>query len=308
MKLRKIYTIGETVYDIIISEGQIVAGKAGGSMLNASVSLGRLGMDVVFISEVGQDDLGELILNFLEENGVKTSFIQQFSDGRTPVALAFLDQNQNAKYTFYKQYPEKRFQQPFPVVTENDIVLFGSFFSLSPQVREPVMKFVKQAKDAGDIIIYDPNIRKPHSQEIPEFLTMIRENIALADIVRASDEDFQAIFDIRHPEKAFEVVQKCSKASLIFTCGGESVHLFSARFSKNYPVPAIEVVSTIGAGDNFNAGIAYSLIQQEIFRSDLATLKPANWDQIISSGISLSAEVCKSLDNYIPKHPINKAE
>ena len=153
MEARKIFTIGETVYDIIFSEGQIVAGKAGGSMLNASVSLGRLGMEVVFISEVGQDDLGNLIINFLKENGIKTGFIHQFKDGKTPVALAFLDQHQNARYTFYKQYPNIRLSQPFPEVTENDIVLFGSFFSISTEVREPVVNFVRKARQAGAIII-----------------------------------------------------------------------------------------------------------------------------------------------------------
>jgi len=134
---------------------------------------------------------------------------------------------------------------------------------------------------------------------------MIRENIAFADIVRASNEDFQAIFDIQHPENAYEMVRKCSEASLIYTCGGEAVYYFSNDFSKKYPVPKIEVVSTIGAGDNFNAGIAWSLVKQEIFRKDLAYLQADKRDCIISSGISLSAEVCKSLDNYIPAHPIN---
>lgn len=300
MKHRKIYTLGETIYDIIFSEGQIKAGKAGGSMLNASVSLGRLGMEVVFISEVGQDKLGDLIIKFLEENGIEARFIQRFTDGKTPVALAFLDENQNATYSFYKQYPNIRLNQPFPEVTESDIVLFGSFFSISPEVREPVVNFIRKARQAGAIIIYDPNIRKPHSHEVPAFLEMIFENMALADIVRASHEDFQVIFDIQDSEKAFEMVKKYSQASLVFTRGGESVDVFSAGFSRKYSVPKIEVVSTIGAGDNFNAGIAFSLVGQGILRKDLASLPPEKWDSIISSGISLSAEVCKSLDNYIP--------
>jgi len=304
MEIRKIYTIGETVYDIIFSTGEIKAGKAGGSMLNASVSLGRLGMDVVFISEVGQDDLGEVILNFLEENGIKTGFIHQFKDGKTPVALAFLDQHQNARYTFYKQYPNIRLNQPFPEVTENDIVLFGSFFSISPELRKPVVNFIMKARQAGAIIIYDPNIRKSHSHEVAGFMEMIFENLSFADIVRASHEDFQVIFGISDSGKAFEMVKNHSNASLVFTRGGENVDVFTSVFSKTYPIPKIEVVSTIGAGDNFNAGIAFSLVKQDIFRKELANMQAEKWDNIISSGISLSAEVCKSLDNYIPKKQV----
>ncbi len=308
MNKRRIFTIGETIYDIIFRNGKIEAGKAGGSMLNASVSLGRLGMNVVFISEVGSDDLGATIVKFLEENGINTSFIQPFTEGKTPVALAFLDENQNANYTFYKHYPAIRLNQQLPEVSENDIVLFGSFFSISPEVRLPVLKFIRKAKEVGAVIIYDPNIRKSHSHEVAAFFDMIYENLSLAGIVRASHEDFKAIFGISKPDEAFRMVKNHSDSLLVFTKGGESVDIFSAGFSKHYPVPKIEVVSTIGAGDNFNAGIAFSLIKQGIFRKDLANLSIEKWDNIISTGIRLSAAVCGSFDNYIPERAINNVK
>ena len=63
--MKKIYTIGETVYDIIFKNCQPIAAKAGGSMLNSSVSLGRLGLPVSFISEIGKDQVGGFIFVFL---------------------------------------------------------------------------------------------------------------------------------------------------------------------------------------------------------------------------------------------------
>jgi len=298
---RTIYTIGETVYDIIFENGQIKAGKPGGSMLNASVSLGRLGYDVCFISEVGNDDLGKLIVDFLDENGVNTSFLDRFSDGKTPVALAFLDEQKNAKYSFLKQYPQKRFQQQLPVVTGNDILLFGSFFSISQEVRQPVLKFVQQAKAAGAIVIYDPNIRRPHKNDLPELLPMIMENFSLADIVRSSHEDFHTIFETENPEEAFRITNQEGKAALIFTQGAGGIHLFTPNYTNHFEVPEIEVKSTIGAGDNFNAGIAKSLIDQRITKTGLRNLTIAQWDQIIHTGIDLSQQVCKSYDNYVER-------
>ena len=70
--MRKIFGIGETVLDIIFKDGQPQAAKAGGSVLNSAVSMGRMGLPVSFISEYGLDDVGELIDNFLNENGVNT--------------------------------------------------------------------------------------------------------------------------------------------------------------------------------------------------------------------------------------------
>ncbi|MBE0638523.1 MAG: carbohydrate kinase [Bacteroidales bacterium] len=296
---RTVYTIGETVYDIIFHHGQIQAGRVGGSMLNSSVSLGRLGYNSCFVSEVGNDDLGELVIDFLERNKVNARFIDRFNEGKTPVALAFLDDQKNARYTFLKDYPSIRLQQHLPQVTENDIVMFGSFFSISPAVRATVLRFLKQAGEAGALVIYDPNIRKPRKNEIPELLPMIFENFALADIVRASHEDFQTIFGTDEADEASRIVKVYSDAALIFTRGSNGIKLFAGDCIREYSVPAIEVLSTIGAGDTFNAGIAKSLIDQSILKRGLSEISPNQWDQLIQTGISLSQEVCLSYDNYV---------
>ncbi len=295
---RKIYTIGETVYDIIFQDNGIRAGKPGGSMLNASVSLGRLGFDVTFISELGKDNLGNLIINFLETNNVNTQYIDRFIDGKTPVALAFLDEIRNAHYSFYKNYPNQRLHQKMPVVSENDIVLFGSFFSISPEVRQPVLRFLRAAKSAGAILIYDPNIRNPHKSDLPHLLPFIYENFALADIIRASNEDFKTIFDSDDAGNVFQIIKKHGEAALILTRGGNSVSVFWGNDAVNYPVPEIQVFSTIGAGDNFNAGTALSIIEQNIFRSDLKMLSEKQWKAIVATGIKLSSSVCQSYENY----------
>ena len=91
--MRKVYGIGETVLDIIFKGGQPQAAKAGGSVLNSVVSMGRMSLPVSFISEYGVDDVGELIDSFLNENGVNTSSVHRFEDGSTSLALAFLDEN-----------------------------------------------------------------------------------------------------------------------------------------------------------------------------------------------------------------------
>lgn len=296
---RKIYTIGETVYDIIFNDGEIVSGKAGGSMLNTSVSLGRAGCDVSFISEVGDDDLGKTILNFLNENGVDVSFVYSFSKGKTPVALAFLDENKNANYSFYKAYPKQRSQQEFPVIHENDIVLFGSFFAVNPEVRQRVLDFVEKAKKAGALIIYDPNIRHPKAHNLEEVRKAVQENFAVADIVRASHEDFKVLFDTDDPEIAKEINLEYSGAHLLFTHAADFVFSANANHSAFYKVPPIDVVSTIGAGDNFNAGIIVALLKNKVYKQDLKNLDKKTWHKIIDSGISFSQEVCKSYENYI---------
>ena len=60
------------------------------------------------------------------------------------------------------------------------------------------------------------------------------------------------------------------------------------------------MVSTIGAGDNFNAGFVYGLIHENVTREDIDRgLTPEQWDNLIDYGMQFSAEVCRSINNYV---------
>jgi fructokinase len=146
--LRNVYCIGETVLDIIFKDGKLLAARPGGSMLNSAVSLGRSGTQVHFISDFGVDPAGNLIDRFLKENGVETQYVNRFTDGKTAVALAFLDGNNNADYTFFRVFPKSRLNLLLPDPAKGDIVLFGSFFSLDKTVRSKVIRFIRKARNS----------------------------------------------------------------------------------------------------------------------------------------------------------------
>ena len=68
-----------------------------------------------------------------------------------------------------------------------------------------------------------------------------------------------------------------------------------------YPVKQVDVVSTVGAGDNFNAGVLYGLVKGEVTRENLAQLTAAEWDSIMSNGLDFSAHACTLIENYVDK-------
>jgi fructokinase len=65
--MRKIYTIGETVLDIVFKDQHPVTAKAGGACLNSAVTLGRLNLPVYFVGEYGMDEVGNIIDAFLKK-------------------------------------------------------------------------------------------------------------------------------------------------------------------------------------------------------------------------------------------------
>ena len=102
-----IFAVGETILDIIFKDNLPKTARPGGSSFNASISLGRLGCPITLISEMGNDRVGDLIQDFMEENGVDTRYLSRYEEGQSAIALAFLDEKSDAQYQFYKDYPHQ---------------------------------------------------------------------------------------------------------------------------------------------------------------------------------------------------------
>lgn len=299
--MRRVIGIGETILDVLFKDNQPKAAVPGGSVFNGIISLGRAGANVTFISEVGGDKVGNIILDFMKDNGVKTDNVVVYPDRKSPVSLAFLNEKNDAEYIFYKDYPNLRLDADMPEVTGDDIVMIGSFYAITPQLRDKVKELLDKARKAGAIIYYDVNFRKTHAHEAIKLMPIILENFEYADIVRGSNEDFGFMFGITDPDKVYQHKVSFYCPRFICTNGADGLCLRTQTLKKDYPVEPIETVSTIGAGDNFNAGLVFGLLKNRIRKADLDELTEAEWDKIIASGMSFSKEVCTSIDNYISK-------
>jgi fructokinase len=79
------------------------------------------------------------------------------------------------------------------------------------------------------------------------------------------------------------------------------VLLYTKNFTKTYTTPHIKTVSTIGAGDSFNAGIIYGLQKLNITKQELPDLPEEKWDKLIEYAIRFATDVCRHYENYISK-------
>ncbi len=298
--MRSVFAIGETVLDIIFKDGQPQAAKPGGSSLNAAVTLGRLGKNVKFIGEYGEDPVGELVDKFLKENNVGTEFVSRFSDGKSALALAFLDADNNASYIFYKDFPEERLGTVPQESTENDIVTFCSIYAITREVRPQLMKFLNMARSNHSMLIYDPNFRSAHLHELEELRPFLLENFRMADIVRASDDDMELIFNVNNSDSAYDRISAMCPV-LVYTANVKGVFVHSPAGKFQFPVRKINTVSTIGAGDNFNAGLVYSFIRDGIMKEELVYLGKNGWERIITTAVDFATEVCLNWENYVSK-------
>lgn len=299
--MRKVIGIGETILDIIFQGNQPSVAVPGGSVFNGIVSLARLGVNVNFISETGNDRVGNMILRFMQENNIPTEHVNVFPDGKSPISLAFLNERSDAEYIFYKDYPKQRLDVFYPQIEEDDIVMVGSYYALNPVLREKILELLVQAREKKAIIYYDPNFRSSHKDEAMRLAPTIIENLEYANIVRGSAEDFFYMYNMQDVDKIYKDKIKFYCQRFICTAGSGNVSLRTNKVNKDYPVEPLEAVSTIGAGDNFNAGIIYGLLKCDVRYRDIDSLDEETWDKIIRCGKDFAAEVCKSFNNSVSK-------
>lgn len=301
--MRKVIGIGETVLDIIFRDNHPVDAVPGGSAYNALVSLGRVGVPGIFISETGADRVGEMIVSFLEENGIDGSGVRMFKGVKSPLSLAFLNERNDAEYVFYKDHPNDKLEMTMPEISPDDIVLISSFYAVNPVIRPQMKRVLDHARQSGAIIYYDVNFRPSHRDEVDELLPNILDNFAYADIVRGSDEDFQVMFSKDDSRQVYQenIMQRCD--TFIYTRGAQPIDIFTADGKcRSYEVPSIEgeIVSTIGAGDNFNAGFVYGLIREGITRDMLRQgVNDNQMRHIVDYAMAFSGDCCRSVQNYI---------
>ncbi|MBQ3997832.1 MAG: carbohydrate kinase [Paludibacteraceae bacterium] len=296
---KRVIGIGETVLDILFKNDQPQKAVPGGSTFNSIVSLGRAGVNCVMVTEVGGDHIGEMTCKFLRNNGVSDEFVCRHKGTKSHVTLAFLDENNDAQYTFYKDHASAALdgltiERMNELMKEGDVVLFGSFFAINPAIRPAVSTLLHNARKAGAWLYYDINFRKTHIPDIPDVIGNIEENMRLADVVRGSKEDFEYLYGVSDADVIYEKVQPfCNR--FILTDGAKEIRVYTPDQSERtkmkierFAVEPIDTVSTVGAGDNFNAGYIYAKLKG--LDSPAERVKMAQrWSQ----------DVCKQIGNNI---------
>lgn len=284
MTNHRVIGIGETVLDILFKDDQPLKAVPGGSTFNSIVSLGRAGVNCVMVTEVGGDHVGDMICRFLNENGVSSEYVFRRGHVKSPVSLAFLNEHNDAQYMFYKDSSPATLNGKLPEFSQDDVVLFGSYFAINPGIRPIVGGLLHEAHDQGAWLYYDVNFRKNYIADIPILKPSIEENMSLADVVRGSMEDFDYLYGLHDGDAIYAQVSRyCS--TLILTDGARSIWVYTPEGCETYPVQPIETVSTVGAGDNFNAGYIYAKLKGINDRIAMAQ----RWSQ----------DVCRQLGNNI---------
>jgi fructokinase len=285
---------GEALIDMLPREGSGGATHylpaCGGAVFNTAIALGRLGVPTGFFTGLSTDFFGDLLKAALVESEVDISRVR-FS--ARPSTLAFVKlSNGQASYAFFDENSAGRMLavSDLPLLGAEMQALHFSCISLIPEPCGSTYEALMAREHRDRVIMLDPNIRAAFVEDKAGHLQRMRRMIAMADIVKLSDEDLAWFGETgTHDEIASRWLAMGPKL-VVMTAGAKGATGWTAHGKVGVPSRRVTVVDTVGAGDTFNAGILAALHDGGLLsKRGVANLGLADVERALSVAASVAA-------------------
>lgn len=247
----RVLAVGEALVDIVHSADGTVTEHPGGSVANVAVALARLGQPVDLATWIGADEHGARIADWLRSSGVRLTPGSD-SAARTPSALATVDDTGSATYEF-----DLEWHLPGGTAAAGGALAVhtGSIAA----VLEPAMRELVTSMRATSTLSYDPNVRPAVMGPRDDVRAIVEAYVALADVVKVSDEDLAWLEPDTSPEAVAQRWLTCGPALVVLTRGAVGALAWCAAGEHVQPAASVDVVDTVGAGDAFTGALLWSL-------------------------------------------------
>jgi fructokinase len=266
---------------------------SGGAVFNTAIALGRLGVEVGFLTGLSTDLFGQQLAADLAASNVETRACIR-SD--LPTTLAFVRlENGQASYTFYDENTAGRSIDPDHAIAlpeAAETLYFGGISLIS----EPAADFyaaLAQRESQRRTIMLDPNVRAGFIRDEARYRDRLQRMVAVSDIVKVSDEDLHWIMpgNDRSTDEKGQALLDAGVKLVVVTRGGDGASAFTAAGERiDVPAARATVVDTVGAGDTFNAGFLAGLHEQGMLGADqLAALDAEGLRRALTKAAAVAA-------------------
>jgi fructokinase len=261
---------GEALIDLVIDASGSVTPLPGGAPFNVARTIARLGGNCQYVGRLSDDAFGEVLRSSLEEAGV-TIAIPDPTPAPTTLAVARIDERRSAEYKFYLDGTSASELTPTDVSAEvldgSEAITLGGLGLLVEPTASTLTALIQQ-RPPGATILLDPNCRPAAVADASAYRELIDTFIRQVDIVKVSTDDLRLLRPGQSSLPAARGLLKLGPAAVLVTDGPSPVTVLTESRERSIPVPEIEVVDTIGAGDAFVAGFltwwtAHALNQHE---------------------------------------------
>ena len=232
--------------------------NAGGEAVNESIAAAKLGMKTAILCGLGNDVAGDLVLHYLEKNGVDTKLIIRPDDHQTPVTTMFVNDDGTRKSITnkahnYNCHPENYLS----ALTDARALILGSLFRAPFDDPDIIYAVVSAAKNAGQIILADTKLPNFHFLNLED----IKDSLPLIDYITPNEDEGRYYSGKEEPEDMADVFLDYGIKNVIIKLGAKGCLLKNEAGLIRLPAYPINAVDATGAGDNFVAGFVSELLR-----------------------------------------------
>ncbi|MFX0095161.1 MAG: carbohydrate kinase family protein [Candidatus Hodarchaeota archaeon] len=265
----RILSIGDANIDLIakIERYPIRGGTAygeplrrhlGGSAITFAIGVARLGETVGYISKLGSDDFGKLLLNGLKEEGVDTSHISIEEGGHTGTIFVIVDEEGERTFFAFRNGCADTKLSPKDIseeyIRQTKLLQVSGIALVEPISRKASLMAMKYAQENSVIVSFDPNLRL-EKWELPKDLRKsFEEAIRLSDIVLAGSKEVNCLMNTTDHHNGAVNLLNLGPKIIVLKLGGKGSTIITKDTKISIPAFPVVVRDTTGAGDAYNAG------------------------------------------------------
>lgn len=276
--------IGEALVDVVES----ATGREshpGGSPANVALGLARLGREVSLATRLADDEAGRTVVAHLAASGVSLA-PGSLTAARTSVATARLDAAGVATYEFDLAWDWPGCDPGDPLVVHT-----GSIAAVLDPGATAVAAALAALRPTATVT-YDPNLRPSLMPPPGETLPVVERLVALADVVKVSDEDLAWLAPGEDPLEVLRRWLARGPAVAVLTRGGEGATCLTHDGRRlDVVAPRVEVADTVGAGDSFMGGLIDGLWAAGLLGADRREALRAVDDAVLMRVLERSARI-----------------
>lgn len=261
----------------------------GGAPCNVLAMLKKFNHSVGFIGKVGDDIFGNKLKATIQEVGINTEGLVIDKDVRTTIAFVETFPDGDRDFSFYRNPGADMMltkdEVNVDLIKQTKIFHFGTLSMTHEKVREATLYALEEAKKAGAIITFDPNLREPLWNSLDEAKEQILAGMKYCDYLKISDNEIQWLTGIEDYTEAVHKLRETYKIPLItVSMGKEGSRGFYYGPNNNdadeiivdvAPFLSEDTIETTGAGDTFGGCMIHAILENGIDGFDEDKLRAA---------------------------------
>jgi fructokinase len=284
---------GEALTDMLRTGANTWTSVPGGAPWNAAQVMASFGITSAFGGAISQDCFGDALWQASAQAGLDLRFLQRVSQ---PPLLAIVHETQPPAYFFVGDNSADLHFDRAALPKGWDAAVRWAHFGGISLARQPLagrlVALAENLSARGVKISYDPNFRTLMDNN---YDTVLARMVAIADLVKVSEEDVCGLFRTHDAEAALTQLRAMRPAAtVLYTQGAQGATLHVGDQAWHATPPSITVVDTIGAGDCSLAGFLSSVMQQP----------HAAWDVHLRAAVAAGAGACMAAGATPPSVPM----